>query len=72
MVNLLGQDGFNGPVRYDGMDRILEIPGAHIHLYGKKICKPFRKMGHVTIVGGDLDNLKEKAIFVKNNLKAIA
>ena len=43
----------------------------HIHLYGKQITKPFRKMGHVTIVDADAESLKKKANFVKDTLKVI-
>lgn len=69
MVNLLGEDGFNGPAIYEGMDEVLRVEGVHVHLYGKKITKPFRKMGHITICDENLNRLKEKAIFVKNTLK---
>lgn len=72
MVNLLGEAGFNGPARYAGMEEILRVSGVHVHLYGKKITKPFRKMGHITIVDTDPDRLQEKAQFVKNTLKVIA
>jgi len=69
MVNLLGEDGFSGPAVYEGMDEVLKVSGVHVHLYGKKITKPFRKMGHVTICDSNLEKLREKAIFVKNTLK---
>jgi 5-(carboxyamino)imidazole ribonucleotide synthase len=72
MVNLLGSAGFSGTARYEGLEEVLGIPGVHIHLYGKKMTKPFRKMGHVTIVDPDIESLKKKANFVKNNLKVIA
>lgn len=49
MVNLLGAPGFEGPVRYEGMEEVLAMPHAHVHLYGKQMTKPFRKMGHVTV-----------------------
>jgi 5-(carboxyamino)imidazole ribonucleotide synthase len=49
----------------------MKEPGVHIHLYGKKITKPFRKMGHVTIVDSDIERLKKKANFVKETLKVI-
>ena len=68
MVNLLGADGYTGDAVYEGMDSLLATPGVHVHLYGKKITKPFRKMGHVTIADHDLDQLKEKAKFVKEHL----
>ncbi len=69
MVNLLGEEGFTGPARYEGINQVLGCQGVHIHLYGKKITKPFRKMGHVTITNHDLAKLKEKAKFVKDTLK---
>lgn len=72
MVNVLGEDGYSGPAKYEGLTSILSIDGVHIHLYGKKITKPYRKMGHVTIVDKDMESLRKKAIFVKNNLKVTA
>lgn len=69
MINLLGEVGFTGMAKYEGLEEVLKITGAHIHLYGKKLTKPFRKMGHVTVVDSDLDNLKKKANFVKHTLK---
>jgi 5-(carboxyamino)imidazole ribonucleotide synthase len=72
MINLLGEDGFTGLAQYEGLEKVMEISGAHVHLYGKKITKPFRKMGHVTVVDADLDNLKKKANFVKHTLKVKA
>jgi 5-(carboxyamino)imidazole ribonucleotide synthase len=50
----------------------MKISGVHVHLYGKKKTKPFRKMGHVTIVDADVESLKKKANFVKETLKVIA
>ena len=72
MVNLLGEEGYTGDARYEGITEVLAIPGVHVHLYGKKITKPFRKMGHVTIIDTDKQKLKEKAKFVKDKLKVIA
>lgn len=72
MVNLLGEDGYTGPARYQGMDAVLAIPGVSVHLYGKKLTTPFRKMGHVTIVDIDPERLKGKASMVKETLKVIA
>lgn len=71
MVNLLGEPDFSGPARYKGLEEVLGTSGVYIHLYGKKITKPFRKMGHVTILDNDLDALKKKALFVKNTLKVV-
>lgn len=72
MVNLLGEEGHTGEARYLGMEGVLDIPGVYVHLYGKKNTKPFRKMGHVTIVDPDVESLRKKATFVKNTLKVTA
>jgi 5-(carboxyamino)imidazole ribonucleotide synthase len=72
MVNLLGEPGYNGVAKYQGFKEVVSIPGVHVHLYGKKFTKPFRKMGHVTIVDPDVVSLREKANFVKQTLKVVA
>jgi len=72
MVNLLGEEGYSGKAKYEGLEEVLKIPGIYVHLYGKAITKPFRKMGHVTIVDMDIETLKKKAKFVKHTLKVIA
>ena len=69
MVNLLGEDGYTGEAIYEGLPECLAMEGVYVHLYGKKITKPFRKMGHVTIVDSDAAKAREKANFVKDNLK---
>lgn len=71
MVNLLGEPGHQGAARYEGFDEVLKVPGVHVHLYGKRYTKPFRKMGHVTIVDADFASLKNKATFVKQTLKVV-
>jgi 5-(carboxyamino)imidazole ribonucleotide synthase len=72
MVNLLGEPGYSGEACYEGFEEVMRMPGVHVHLYGKKITKPFRKMGHVTIIDSDIEKLKQKANFVKQTLKVIA
>lgn len=72
MVNLLGEPGFEGLAQYKGIDEIMQLAGVHVHLYGKRLTKPFRKMGHVTIVDQDIEQLKKKANFVKQTLKVTA
>lgn len=71
MTNILGEQGFTGPAVYQNMIACLETPGVHVHLYGKKETKPFRKMGHITIVDKDLQEAIEKAKKVKSLLKVI-
>ena len=72
MVNILGEEGFTGLACYEGLNEVLSLSGVYVHLYGKKQTKPFRKMGHVTLVDPDLENLKKKANFVKQTLKVKA
>ena len=72
MVNVLGEAGYEGYARYEGAEEIMELEGVAIHLYGKKLTKPFRKMGHVTIVDTNVQRLKEKANIVKETLKVKA
>jgi 5-(carboxyamino)imidazole ribonucleotide synthase len=72
LVNLLGEENYSGLAIYQGIAEVLKIEGVYVHLYGKKLTKPFRKMGHVTILDNNMKDMKEKAKFVKNNLKVIA
>ncbi|MDF1695549.1 MAG: 5-(carboxyamino)imidazole ribonucleotide synthase [Saprospiraceae bacterium] len=71
MVNVLGEPEYTGDAYYEGLSEALEISGAHIHLYGKKMTKPFRKMGHATIVDTSLESAIEKAKTLKSTLKVI-
>jgi len=72
MVNVLGEAGYEGPAIYQGIEKVLKVPGVYIHLYGKALTKPFRKMGHVTIVDADREKAIEKARFVQKTLKVIS
>lgn len=72
MVNLLGEKGFEGTAVYQGLEKILGESGVYVHLYGKLITKPFRKMGHITITAPTLEEARRKALFVKDTLKVIA
>lgn len=72
MVNLLGEEGYTGAAVYDGLDKLLGIQGTKLFLYGKKITKPHRKMGHITILDENVDVLKEKVQLVKKAIKVIA
>lgn len=71
MINLLGEPRHKGPARYEGVEQCLALDGVHIHLYGKALTSPFRKMGHVTITAETADKAIEKANFVKNTLKVV-
>ena len=72
MLNLLGEPGHKGPVYYEGVETCLALGGVHIHLYGKALTSPFRKMGHVTITADTTEEAIEKAQTVKNCLKVLS
>jgi 5-(carboxyamino)imidazole ribonucleotide synthase len=72
MVNLLGEAGHSGEAHYEGLENVLSMPGVYPHLYGKHLTKPFRKMGHVTILDNDLKALKEKVAAVQTSLKVVS
>ena len=72
MVNLVGAEGHAGPVYYKNIDQILAIDGVIPHIYGKKETRPFRKMGHVTIINAELSIARKIAEQVKNLLSVIS
>ncbi len=72
MVNLVGDAAHEGEVVYENIEKIMEMPGVTPHIYGKKITRPFRKMGHVTIVNKDLAEARKIAEQVKNSIKVIS
>ncbi|WP_413511391.1 5-(carboxyamino)imidazole ribonucleotide synthase [Myroides odoratus] len=72
MVNLVGAEGHTGQVYYEGMNEILAIPGVTPHIYGKRETRPFRKMGHVTIVNSDMNKAREIAQKVKETIQVIS
>jgi 5-(carboxyamino)imidazole ribonucleotide synthase len=72
MVNLLGEADFEGPAIYEGMEKLLAQKEVFPFLYWKSITKPFRKMGHITIMDSDLAALREKVEYVKNNIRVIS
>ncbi len=69
MINLLGEEGHTGPAQYRGMEEILALDGVYVHLYGKKITKPYRKMGHITVIDEDRNEALRKAKVVKHELR---
>ncbi len=72
MINLNGEENYEGPVYYEGIHDIMAIPGVYIHLYGKSETRPFRKMGHVTVISDTLDQAREIAKKVKSSIKVIS
>lgn len=69
MVNLLGEEGFEGEPIIEGIHDALEIPELSFHFYGKSYTKPFRKMGHITVLDNDIDEAFKKAMKAKAILK---
>jgi 5-(carboxyamino)imidazole ribonucleotide synthase len=72
IVNLVGAEGHSGEVHYEGLEEVLQIDNAFVHIYGKKETKPGRKMGHVTIISREKQDLVHKAHKIKNTLKVIS
>ena len=69
MINILGTEGYEGPVKYEGLTESMGIEGVKVHLYGKRITKPFRKMGHITVLSTTIYSALEKADRVKQLIK---
>lgn len=72
MVNLVGEEGFSGDVVYENIEKILAIDGVTPHIYGKRQTRPFRKMGHVTIVNEDMAEARKVAAQVKEMIRVIS
>nr|WP_309758013.1 5-(carboxyamino)imidazole ribonucleotide synthase [Flavobacterium sp.] len=72
MVNLVGEEGFSGQVVYENIEKIMGIDGVTPHIYGKRETRPFRKMGHVTIVNEDMVEARKIAEEVKNTIRVIS
>jgi 5-(carboxyamino)imidazole ribonucleotide synthase len=72
MLNLLGEDGHTGKAHYQGLAEVLKLEGVYVHLYGKQTTKPFRKMGHITILGENETEIKEKTEIVRQELKVVS
>lgn len=72
MVNLLGAAGQKGSAYYQGLNAGLSVPGAHFHIYGKTMTKPFRKMGHVTVLAPDVEEAMSRAREVQAAVAVVA
>lgn len=69
LVNLIGERGYSGPAIYEGLDEVMKMENVFVHLYGKAETKPGRKMGHVTIISNDRQDLTYKANKIKHTLR---
>ena len=72
MVNLVGAEGHTGDVCYENIEKIMALPGVTPHIYGKRETRPFRKMGHVTIINEDVNEARRIAEEVKKTIKVIS
>ncbi len=72
MVNIVGAEGFEGPAVYQGLERFLNMSGVYVHLYGKKYTRPYRKMGHVTVVRDNLAAAIEIIEQIKEEVKTVS
>jgi 5-(carboxyamino)imidazole ribonucleotide synthase len=72
MVNIIGSEGHSGEARYTGLNEVLKIDNAFVHLYGKAETRPGRKMGHITIMSSEKQDLIHKANKIKQNLSVIS
>ncbi|MFN8281546.1 MAG: 5-(carboxyamino)imidazole ribonucleotide synthase [Saprospiraceae bacterium] len=69
MINIIGDDDAYGEPIYPDFDKLISIPGVAVYLYGKQEVRPFRKMGHVSIVAHSLTQCREKVNAVRPFLK---
>jgi 5-(carboxyamino)imidazole ribonucleotide synthase len=72
MVNLVGDKDYKGSVLYENIEEIMQLSGVTPHIYGKRETRPFRKMGHVSIVNKDIDEARKIAEQVKKKIKVIS
>jgi 5-(carboxyamino)imidazole ribonucleotide synthase len=72
IVNILGAQGHNGEAKYEGLEEVLKMDNAFVHLYGKQTTKPGRKMGHVTVMSESRQELLYYANKIKHTLKVVS
>lgn len=72
MLNLVGEENFTGKVKYEGLEEVLKLPNAYVHLYGKTETKPGRKMGHINVLADSREELLEQLIDIKSLVKVVA
>ncbi|GAA5222105.1 5-(carboxyamino)imidazole ribonucleotide synthase [Membranihabitans marinus] len=72
MINILGEEGYEGKPYYQGIEEVFKIPNVHVHLYGKPETRPHRKMGHITVCGNDRSEIEEKIKKISKIFKVIS
>lgn len=72
LLNVIGAEGHSGPAHYEGLAEVLRMENAFVHIYGKAITKPGRKMGHITLIGSDTNQLIYRANRIRERLQVVA
>lgn len=72
MINVLGEAGFQGTPEIKGLNSLLSTSESYFHWYGKKTTKPYRKMGHLTFIGKDIETAMRKASEIRKEIRIIA
>lgn len=72
MINVLGEDGYVGVAKVDHLEAVMAVEDAHLHLYGKKMTKPKRKMGHINVLGTSKEEIESKIDTIQSTFKIIA
>jgi 5-(carboxyamino)imidazole ribonucleotide synthase len=72
MVNIIGSNDYSGPVKYEGLEEVFKIDNAFVHIYGKAETRPGRKMGHITILSTEKQDLIHKANKIKQALTVVS
>jgi 5-(carboxyamino)imidazole ribonucleotide synthase len=72
MLNLLGEPGEAGIAEYLGLEEAYRVPGAYVHLYGKRHTKPYRKMGHITVTANAMEDAVMKGLSLKDKIRIVA
>jgi 5-(carboxyamino)imidazole ribonucleotide synthase len=72
IVNLVGAEGFSGPAHYEGLNEILQLDNVFVHIYGKKETRPGRKMGHITVISKEKQELIHQVNRIKSTVKVVS
>jgi 5-(carboxyamino)imidazole ribonucleotide synthase len=72
IVNLVGAEGFSGPAHYEGLHEILQLDNVFVHIYGKKETRPGRKMGHITVISKEKQELIHQVNRIKSTVKVVS
>ena len=72
MLNILGAPDYTGDAKYKGMEEVIALPNVYVHLYGKTTTKPYRKMGHITVMGATVAEVLDKVERIKKLVKCYA